>query len=150
MKVICTDVFDVDTNVKVHIEGHGDVDVQVKKVDMKTLLTSSDAISVHIPKQANGKPVFGHHELSMMIRGAVLVNAARGGVIDEDALIGVLKKGHLNAAALDVFENEPSPREDLLKTEKLATTPHIGAATVEAQDRIGEELADLIIADLKS
>jgi D-3-phosphoglycerate dehydrogenase len=149
MKVICTDVYDVDTNVSFRVEGHGDVNVKVEKVDMETLLKSSQAISVHIPKQANGQAVFGHTELSMITRGAVLVNAARGGVIDEDALLKVLQDGHLSAAALDVFENEPTPKEELLKSDKIAATPHIGAATVEAQDRIGEELADLIIADLK-
>jgi D-3-phosphoglycerate dehydrogenase len=147
MKVICTDVFDVDTKVHVHIEGHGDVEVNVEKVDMETLLRSSQAISLHVPKQADGSAVFGHNELSMISRGAVLVNAARGGVIDEDALLKALESGHIAGAALDVFENEPTPREDLMKADKIALTPHIGAATAEAQDRIGEELADLIIAD---
>ena len=114
---------------------------------METLLRSSQAISLKVPKQADGSAVFGHKELSMISRGAVLVNAARGGVIDEDALLKALESGHIAGAALDVFENEPTPREDLMKADKIALTPHIGAATAEAQDRIGEELADLIIAD---
>jgi len=150
MKVICSDVFDVDTKVAFHVHGFGEVSVAVEKVDMETLLKTSQAISLHIPKQADGSAVLGEKELSMISQGAILVNAARGGVIDEDALLAALESGHLAGAALDVFENEPTPREDLLKAEKIALTPHIGAATVEAQDRIGEELADLIIADLKA
>jgi D-3-phosphoglycerate dehydrogenase len=73
------------------------------------------------------------------------VNAARGGVINEDDLLVALNSGHVAGCALDVFENEPNPRKDLLSHPKIACTPHIGAATVEAQDRIGEELASLII-----
>ncbi len=149
MKVICSDVFDVDTTVTLHIEGHGDVQVKVEKVDMETLLKTSQAISLHIPKQADGSAVIGKRELGLMAKGTIIVNAARGGVINEDDLMEAVNSGHLAGAALDVFENEPTPREDLLKTDKLAFTPHIGAATLEAQDRIGEELADLIIADLK-
>ena len=82
--------------------------------------------------------------------GACVVNAARGGVIDEDALMAALDNGSLRYAALDVFENEPTPREDLLAHPKVALTPHIGAATTEAQDRIGEELADQILANLNA
>ena len=83
-----------------------------------------------------------------MKAGACLVNAARGGVVDEDALMAALDNGSLRAAALDVFDNEPSPRADLLAHPKVALTPHIGAATAEAQDRIGIELADQILSNL--
>ncbi len=78
--------------------------------------------------------------------GVRIVNAARGGVINEDALLSVLNSGKVAAAGLDVYENEPNPRKDLLNHPKIACTPHIGAATVEAQDRIGLELADSIIS----
>ncbi|MCZ4409776.1 D-2-hydroxyacid dehydrogenase [Cryomorphaceae bacterium 1068] len=149
MKVICSDKFDVDTKVKLYIHGHGNVEVDVEKVELDTLLQNSKAISLHVPKQDDGSAVIGKRELSMMPRGTVLVNAARGGVIDETLLLEALKDGHLAGVALDVFENEPTPREDLMKSDKMALTPHIGAATVEAQDRIGEELADLIVADSK-
>jgi D-3-phosphoglycerate dehydrogenase len=80
-----------------------------------------------------------------MKKGMRIVNAARGGVIDEDALLEALENGTVAVAALDVFENEPNPRKDLLNHPRIACTPHIGAATVEAQDRIGEELAAQII-----
>jgi D-3-phosphoglycerate dehydrogenase len=139
----------VDTHVEIPIYGQGNVVVQVEKVSFEELLKTSDAVSLHIPKQKDGSAVLKKAELEMMKRGAILVNAARGGVVDEDALIEILNSGHLAGAALDVFENEPNPRPDLLNHPKITTTPHIGAATDEAQERIGVELADLIIADLK-
>ena len=80
-----------------------------------------------------------------MKKGVFIANAARGGVINEDALLEALNNGTVAGIALDVFENEPNPRKDLLNHPKIACTPHIGAATLEAQDRIGEELAQLII-----
>jgi D-3-phosphoglycerate dehydrogenase len=83
----------------------------------------------------------------MMKDGVRIVNAARGGVIDEDALLQALDSGKVAAIALDVYENEPTPRKELLTHEKIACTPHIGAATVEAQGRIGRELADTIISN---
>ncbi len=114
--------------------------------DMNAALTEADYISLHIPKQADGSAVIGEKEFAMMKDGVRLVNAARGGVIDEDALIQALNSGKVAGVALDVFENEPNPRVDLLAHEKIACTPHIGAATGEAQDRIGTELAETIIA----
>jgi D-3-phosphoglycerate dehydrogenase len=148
MRVICTDLFDVNTEVKFTVEGYGEVAVNVEKVDMDTLLKESDAISVHIPKQDDGSTVIGKEQFDLMKDGVLLVNAARGGVIDEPALLSALDSGKVYAAALDVFENEPTPDPKVLAHEKLALSPHIGAATVEAQDRIGVELADLIIGEL--
>jgi D-3-phosphoglycerate dehydrogenase len=80
-----------------------------------------------------------------MKKGVRIANAARGGVIDETDLIVALDNGTVAGIALDVFENEPNPKKELLSHPKIACTPHIGAATSEAQDRIGEELAQLII-----
>jgi D-3-phosphoglycerate dehydrogenase len=82
----------------------------------------------------------------MMKRGAGVVNAARGGVIDEDALLDALHSGHLAFAGLDVFENEPAPRADILAHPRISVSPHIGASTAEAQERIATELAQTIIA----
>ena len=104
-----------------------------------------DYLSIHVPKQANGSAVIGSTEFSAMKRGIRLVNAARGGVIDEQALLDALANRTLAAAALDVFNNEPNPDQRLISHPNIACTPHIGAATNEAQDRIGEELAELII-----
>lgn len=108
-------------------------------------IAQADFISVHVPKQPDGSAVFGADEFSKMKDGVRIVNAARGGVIDEDALLDALNSGKVEAVALDVFENEPNPRKDLLNHPKIACTPHIGAATQEAQDRIGTELASAII-----
>jgi D-3-phosphoglycerate dehydrogenase len=113
--------------------------------DLRSALPQMDYISIHVPKQANGGAVIGKEEFSIMKKGVRIVNAARGGVIDEDALLDALDAGNVAFAALDVFENEPTPRKDLLSHPQIACTPHIGAATIEAQDRIGEELAELII-----
>ena len=82
----------------------------------------------------------------MMKDGAIIVNAARGGAIDEQALVDALNSGKLRGAALDVFENEPTPRQDLLGHPLVSVTPHIGASTQEAQSLIGLELADRILA----
>lgn len=123
--------------------------VQVDHVSKEELLSKSDYISLHVPKQDDGTPVLGAGEFGQMKEGLRIVNAARGGVIDESALIAALEEGKVAFAALDVFENEPTPRADLLKHDKMTTTPHIGASTVEAQGRIGIEMADQIIKLLK-
>jgi D-3-phosphoglycerate dehydrogenase len=111
------------------------------------LLPKCDYISIHIPKQENGNSIINEREFNLMKKGVILVNAARGGVINEDDLIVALDNGHVGGVALDVFENEPFPNKDLLNHPKIAVTPHIGAATLEAQDRIGLELAELIKAE---
>jgi D-3-phosphoglycerate dehydrogenase len=120
------------------------VKIQVDN-DWASFLPACDYISIHVPKQANGEAVIGESQFDLMKNGVRLVNAARGGVIQEDALIAALDNGKVSFAALDVFENEPTPAKALLAHPKIAATPHIGAATLEAQDRIGLELADLII-----
>lgn len=120
------------------------INVEINIVDLNTLLSNSDFITLHIPAQADGKSVIGNEEFAKMKDDVIIANAARGGVIDEDALIANLDNGKVAAAALDVFVNEPTPREDLMKHPKLSLTPHTGAATLEAQDRIGEELASQI------
>jgi D-3-phosphoglycerate dehydrogenase len=112
---------------------------------LSDVLGDMDYISIHVPKQADGSAVITSEQFAQMKKGVRLVNAARGGVINEDDLLAALNSGHVAGCALDVFENEPNPRKDLLSHPKIACTPHIGAATVEAQDRIGEELASLII-----
>ncbi len=115
--------------------------------DLAEIIGELDYISLHVPKQSNGAAVINDDLISKMKDGVIIVNAARGGVIDEDALLRGLAFGKIRAAGLDVFENEPNPRKDLLVNEKIASTPHIGAATTEAQTRIGLELAEQI-ADL--
>ncbi len=150
MKVVAVDMQSNEVNIPIHINGTADINVKIKPfTNLLDVIGDLDYISLHIPKQANGKAVITDLEINKMKDGVILVNAARGGVIDEDALLKGIANGKIRAAALDVFENEPSPRKDLLENENIATTPHIGAATTEAQTRIGLELADQIIKYFK-
>jgi len=121
-----------------------EISVEIPLVRKEELLKTSDFISLHVPAQK--EYVLGKEEFQKMKKGAAVVNAARGGVLDEVALVEALENEHLSFAALDVFEKEPAPEVVLMMNSKLSLTPHIGAATNEAQDRIGEELADQIIA----
>jgi D-3-phosphoglycerate dehydrogenase len=125
--------------------GHSVASVSIEHVGLEELLQRSDAVSLHVPAQADGKAVLGREQLAMMKNGAVLVNTARGGSVDEDALLDALRSGKLRAAALDVFVNEPTPRAEILAQPNISLSPHIGAATAEAQGRIGDEIAQIII-----
>lgn len=150
MKVVAVDLYANPVDIVVKIEGFGEAKVTIApKSELIEVIAELDYISLHVPKQPNGEAVIGEKEFSLMKDGVVIVNAARGGVIDETALLKVLETGKVRAVGLDVFENEPTPNKDLLINEKIAATPHIGAATDEAQDRIGLELAEQIIKLLK-
>src|SRR5690606_27675342 len=114
---------------------------------LETVLSESDFISVHVPAQK--EYLIGKKEIAQMKDGAAIINAARGGVIDEVALVEALDAKKISFAALDTFENEPKPEVQLLMHPSISLTPHIGAATQEAQDRIGTELAEKITSILK-
>ena len=116
---------------------------QYKKVEMEEVLERSDFISLHIPFL--GEPTIGEAEFAKMKDGVRLVNVARGGVVDEDALLKALESGKVAAAALDVFEEEPTKREDICNHPAISVTPHIGASTAEAQMRIGIETYETIL-----
>jgi D-3-phosphoglycerate dehydrogenase len=118
------------------------VHVPVEIITMEEAWATADYISLHVPKQSNGSAVIGSEELSQMKKGVVLINTSRGGVIEEDALLQALNNGQVGMACLDVFVNEPTPRADLLSHSKVIATPHIGASTAEAQERIGLEIAE--------
>lgn len=148
MNVVASDPFVKEATIQVEVGGQT-VEVKINPTDMDSVLQQADYVSLHIPMPADKKAVIDAAAIGKMKDGAFLINAARGGVVDEDALIAALDSGKLAGAGLDVFVGEPTPREDLLKHPKIACTPHIGAATVEAQDRIGEETADNIIAFYK-
>lgn len=150
MKVLAHDPFVKEANIELDIHGHGKINVKISTCTMDELIANADMITLHVPKQKDGSAVIGAAEFSKMKNGVVLANAARGGVIDEDELIKALNNGKVAHCGLDVFENEPTPRKDLLTHPKISLTPHIGAATVEAQDRIGVELAEKIMAYFKS
>lgn len=119
----------------------------VETVGFEDVLKRSDFVSIHV--SGAGKTLIGNKEIEMMKDNAAIVNTARGGVVDEVALMDALDNGKLRYAALDVFENEPKPAMKVLMSPYTSLSPHIGAATLEAQDRIGEELADNIISHLK-
>ncbi|MBL0126717.1 MAG: D-2-hydroxyacid dehydrogenase [Flavobacteriales bacterium] len=145
MNVVYTDNHATAEAIEVPI-GSVMVRVPVRMVPMEELLKTSDAISIHVPSQKDGRPVIGASELKHVKPGVVIVNTARGGSVDEEALLAAIKDGRVRGAALDVFVNEPEPNASLLAEPNLSLTPHIGAATAEAQGRIGDELADRIIA----
>ncbi|MGA0435633.1 MAG: NAD(P)-dependent oxidoreductase, partial [Flavobacteriales bacterium] len=129
--------------VTVAIAGQ-EITVDVPLVTMDEAFAEADAISLHIPAQSNGEAVIGTLEFSKMKKGVILVNAARGGVVDEDALIEALNSGQVSGAGLDVFVGEPKPRQDIVRHARVSLTPHIGAATNEAQERIGLEIAAIV------
>ena len=146
MNVVAHDPFMDKAEVKVVLGNGVAVDVAIEMNSFESVLKEADFISLHVPAQ--DKPVIGQKELAMMKKGAGLINAARGGVIDEEALIDALENGQLSFAGLDTFVNEPKPAMKVLMHPSVSLTPHIGAATQEAQDRIGTELAQQIHAIL--
>lgn len=145
MKVVAFDPFLQEAVITLDIEGvNPKPSVKITTVPMETLLKTSDFITMHVP----GGKVITKNEIASMKNGVILVNAARGGVIDENDLIEGLNSGKIAHVSLDVFENEPTPNAAILSHPKISLTPHIGAATEEAQERIGIELAELIISKL--
>ncbi len=145
MNVVAHDSFaETEPTVSWKLFDGQEIKIKIPLVSKDELLKTSDFISLHVPAQKSY--VLGEAEFAMMKKGAAVVNAARGGVLDEVALVDALENEQLSFAALDVFEKEPNPEITLMMNSKLSLTPHIGAATNEAQDRIGEELADQIIA----
>lgn len=147
MKVIAYDPFIDEVEIPLEFFDGQKASFKIKTVSKDEVLKNADFITLHVPAQK--EYVIGASEIEKMKKGAGIVNAARGGVVDEVALVDALEKGKLSFAGLDVFENEPTPAVKVLMNHKISLTPHIGAATGEAQDRIGQELADQIINILK-
>ncbi len=144
MNILAHDWNDIPETLPIEFGNGQSIDIKIEAGSFDDVITKSDYISIHIPKQSDGAAVIGEHEINKMKDGVRLFNAARGGVIDEDALLKGLDSNKIAFCMLDVFENEPNPRKDLLNNPRIITTPHIGAATLEAQDRIGIEMADLL------
>ena len=146
MKVLAHDPYVHEAEVDLEIGGmESALRVNIKTGEMNELVTKSDFISFHVP----GGKLITTAEMSRMKDGVILINASRGGVIVEKDLIEALNSGKVSHACLDVFENEPRPSQEILHHPKISMTPHIGAATLEAQERIGIELAQKIIEALK-
>lgn len=148
MDVIAYDLFPFKPEVEIVLgTGGTKVNVTVKTATLDEVIEQADFITLHTPFV--GKALFGAAELARLKKGVGLVNCSRGGLIDELALVDALNSGQVSFAALDVYDNEPTPREEVTKHPKISLTPHIGAATNEAQERIGVELANLIIDHFK-
>lgn len=114
-------------------------------MDLDNLLKVSDYVSLHVPHDKDKGALISSREISMMKEGAVIINCARGKVVDEEALLEGLNSGKLAGAGIDVFEQEPSKNTELINHERVSVTPHIGASTKEAQERIGKEVAAIVI-----
>ena len=147
MNVIYYDLHNDKVNLKLEFFDRQILNFKLEKSSFIEVLSKSDFITLHVPAQK--EYVIGNKEFDLMKDGIGLINAARGGVVDEVALDKNISDGKVSFAALDTFENEPNPEIKLLMNPKISLTPHIGAATNEAQDRIGVELADQIIEILK-
>lgn len=147
MKVLYNDHHAPSENVKVEFYNGQSLDFELQSSPMREVLENSDFITLHVPAQ--DKTLIGEEEIELMKEGAVLINTSRGGVVDEVALVDALEAGKLRFAALDVFSSEPTPEIQLLMQPRLSLSPHIGASTLEAQERIGKELAQQVIALLK-
>ncbi|WP_048058190.1 D-2-hydroxyacid dehydrogenase [Pyrococcus yayanosii] len=141
MKVLLYDVYQNEEKAK---------EVDGKFVDLETLLRESDIVTLHVPLLKDTYHLINEERLKLMKPTAILINAARGAVVDTNALVKALKEGWIAGAGLDVFEEEPLPENHpLTKLDNVVLTPHIGASTVEAQERAGVEVAKKVVEILK-
>jgi D-3-phosphoglycerate dehydrogenase len=148
MKVIAADKYVDNAEIRVDFYNNQFINVDIVTEPIEELIKHADFITLHVPAQDGY--VIGRDEIAAMKDNVGIINCSRGGVIDEVALIEALDANKVLFAGLDVFENEPTPEIKILMHPKISLTPHIGAATLEAQDRIGTELAEQISSILKS
>ena len=132
MKVIFYDIVEIET------------DLDVKQVTLDELLRSSDFISVHLPLTEETEDLLSAKEFDLMKSNAVLINVSRGGVVDENAMMDALKDNKIKAAAVDVYQKEPPENFDLIDNEKIFPAPHLGASTVEGQERAGLDVISIL------
>ena len=130
-----------------HIQANPTPSVKLKSHSNEDIFKHADFISLHVPSL--DKPIIDKQAFDQMKDGVGVVNCSRGGVIDEEALLQALDSGKVSFAGLDVFENEPTPNEKLLKHDKVSSTPHIGASSVEGQQRVAQEMAEKTVETLK-
>ena len=140
MKVLAHDVIDIDEICD---------DIGAERTDFDDLLKRSDYISLHVPLIPQTRGMIGERELGLMKESAFLINTARGGVVDEGALIKALDENKIAGAGLDVFEKEPPVEWGLAKHPKVVATPHLSSSTSEAQVRVGELTAEKVIGEFK-
>jgi len=129
------------TNRSGPVNGYDDY----RYMPLDELLRAADYISLHVPGSEDGKPVIGREEIGKMKDGVFIVNTARGGVVCEDSLLDALDSGKVAGAAIDVFSEEPTENERLYTHPKISLTPHVGGSTAEAQERIGNEVVEIIL-----
>ena len=140
MQVIPVDTYKEQDTVQLDFYDGKTMSFTLKTVPLEEALGQAEYITIHVP----GGNLIGAEEIAKMKDGVIIANTSRGGVINEDALLEGLNSGKIAGAALDVFVDEPSPRRDLLEHPRMSVSPHIGAATEEAQDNIGVELFEHI------
>ncbi len=148
MRVVAADSNVGKASIKVTFYNKQFINVDIETEPLQDVLQHSDFITLHVPAQKDGYMI-GKKEFGMMKDGVAIVNCSRGGVIDEAALIEALDAGKVKFAGLDVFINEPTPSKEILNHPKISLTPHTGASTLEAQDRIGLSLAEQISSILQ-
>jgi D-3-phosphoglycerate dehydrogenase len=146
MNVVPVDLVQRELKLEVELYKLQDaaLSVTMRTVTMEEMLPQADFITIHIPF-TGGKSILGKDQFERMKKGVVLINTSRGGAINESELLEALESGRVMAAGLDVFVDEPMPRTDLLNHPRISVTPHIGASTVEAQAKIGLEIADILL-----
>tara|TARA_Y100000768_G_scaffold345309_1_gene292163 strand:+ start:2736 stop:3689 length:954 start_codon:yes stop_codon:yes gene_type:complete len=142
MNVLGFDKFIEKKSIEIKLNDQNAYTFEINLISFDEILRKSDFISLHVPAQKNF--LIGKNEFEKMKMGSSIINASRGGIVDEEQLIRNLDNGKIKFAGLDTFENEPKPSVSILMHPKISLTPHIGAATSEAQERIGEELAKQI------
>jgi len=147
MKVLFSDKFLEKKDIEIEFFDNQKLSFKLTSTKIDILLKNSDFITLHVP--ATDKYLIDKKEIDLMKNGSGIVNLARGGVINEEELLIALDSDKLAFAAIDTFENEPKPKIKILMNSKISLSPHIGAATLEAQDRIGIELAEKITDILK-
>lgn len=143
MRVIAADSNVGRASIKVTFYNNQYINVDIETEPLDEIIRHADFITFHVPSQVGGYMI-GENEINLMKDGVAVINCSRGGIIDEKALVRALDSGKISFAGLDVFENEPYPSMDVLTHPKISLTPHTGASTLEAQDRIGLSLAEQI------
>lgn len=147
MEVLFTDHNTKEATLTLSFFDGQSVVFELKSSELNEVLANSDFVSLHVPSQE--KYLIGKKELGLMKQGSGIINTSRGGVLDEVALVEALDNHHLGFAGLDVYESEPNPEIKILMNPKISLSPHTGGSTIEAQERIGVELAQKVIKLLK-
>ena len=150
MNVIAHDAVDQEVDIKLKNAAFDNISVKIKTISKEELLEKSDFISIHSPFKKGDEPILNANDFSRMRDGVGIINCARGGVIDETDLVAALNSGKVAYAGIDVYMQEPTDNQELLDHPKVSLTPHIGASTLEAQERIGIELAKKVIDHFKN